>query len=128
LLTLSPAFYFWIHPAWAFFSVLFTLQDETSDDDVIASSAREMSERKSSKGQSNVVLEAWNRGKWLLGLLVLQSMSSVVLDRYQDLVREHIVITLFLTMLVGAGGNAGNQSAIKVRGPSSGTRKDLKSG
>jgi Mg/Co/Ni transporter MgtE len=30
------------------------------------------------------------------------------------LVQEHIVVTLFLTMLVGAGGNAGNQSAIKV--------------
>lgn len=28
--------------------------------------------------------------------------------------QDHIVVTLFLTMLVGAGGNAGNQSAIKV--------------
>ena len=52
--------------------------------------------------------------RWLLGLLVLQSMSSFVLDSYQDLLREHLVVTLFLTMLVGAGGNAGNQSAIKV--------------
>lgn len=54
------------------------------------------------------------RRRWLLGLLVLQSMSSFVLDSYQDLLREHLVVTLFLTMLVGAGGNAGNQSAIKV--------------
>lgn len=38
----------------------------------------------------------------------------MVLDLYQDLLRNHLVITLFLTMLVGAGGNAGNQSAIKV--------------
>ena len=52
--------------------------------------------------------------RWLLGLLVLQSMSSIVLDWYQQLLRDHLVITLFLTMLVGAGGNAGNQSAIKV--------------
>lgn len=58
--------------------------------------------------------EAWNRGRWLLGLLVLQSMSSFVLDWYQQLLRDHLVVTLFLTMLVGAGGNAGNQSAIKV--------------
>lgn len=35
---------------------------------------------------------------------------------FQDLLREHVVVTLFLTMLVGAGGNAGNQSAIKVWG------------
>jgi Mg/Co/Ni transporter MgtE len=45
---------------------------------------------------------------------VFQSTSSLVLDSYQDLLRDHLVVTLFLTMLVGAGGNAGNQSAIKV--------------
>ena len=50
----------------------------------------------------------------MLALLVLQSTSSMVLDSYQDLLRDHLVVTLFLTMLVGAGGNAGNQSAIKV--------------
>jgi hypothetical protein len=55
--------------------------------------------------------EALSRGRWLLGLLVLQSSSSFILDAYQDLIREHLVVTLFLTMLVGAGGNAGNQSA-----------------
>ena len=45
---------------------------------------------------------------------MLQSSSSFILDRYEPLIREHLFITLFLTMLVGAGGNAGNQSAIKV--------------
>lgn len=45
---------------------------------------------------------------------MLQSSSSVVLDNFQELLKENIVVTLFLTMLVGAGGNAGNQSAIKV--------------
>ena len=66
--------------------------------------------------------EAWARGTWLLGLLVLQSSSSAVLERYSDLVKDHIEITLFLTMLVGAGGNAGNQSAISViRGLATGT-------
>lgn len=37
----------------------------------------------------------------------VQSMSSVVLDQYQQLLKDHLVVTLFLTMLVGAGGNAG---------------------
>lgn len=32
----------------------------------------------------------------------------------QDLLKRHLAVTFFLTMLVGAGGNAGNQSAIKV--------------
>jgi Mg/Co/Ni transporter MgtE len=61
-----------------------------------------------------VLAEAWARGRWLLGLLALQSLSSVVLDAYADLLRDHLVVTLFLTMLVGAGGNAGGQSAIHV--------------
>lgn len=70
------------------------------------------------------VMEAWTRGKWLLALLVLQSTSSMVLESYEVLLREHLVITLFLTMLVGAGGNAGNQSAIKViRGMATGSIK-----
>eukprot|EP01124_Arcella_intermedia_P034163 TRINITY_DN8418_c0_g1_i1.p2 TRINITY_DN8418_c0_g1~~TRINITY_DN8418_c0_g1_i1.p2 ORF type:complete len:188 (+),score=24.43 TRINITY_DN8418_c0_g1_i1:43-564(+) len=58
--------------------------------------------------------EAWNRGKWLLALMVLQSSSSFLLEKFEVLLKEHLVVTLFLTMLVGAGGNAGNQSAIKV--------------
>ena len=70
----------------------------------------------------SAVGEAYERGKWLVGLLILQSSSSFVLDKYQDLIREHLVVTLFLTMLVGAGGNAGNQSAIKViRGMATGS-------
>eukprot|EP00884_Botryococcus_braunii_P011280 jgi/Botrbrau1/20152/Bobra.0173s0054.1 len=64
--------------------------------------------------EMSVFAETWSRGRWLLGLLVLQSMSSFVLDSYQQLLKDHLVVTLFLTMLVGAGGNAGNQSAIKV--------------
>lgn len=58
--------------------------------------------------------EAWDRGRWLVVLLVLQSMSSFVLSSYEALVKEHMVVTLFLTMLVGAGGNCGVQSAVKV--------------
>ena len=135
--------------------------------------------------ERGAVDEAWSRGRWLLGLLVLQSMSSVVLDRYQELLQDHLVVTLFLTMLVrcrlwvcvggggrgaaatwksglppactsagpgvrglqgcrrhaearpapctrpqvGAGGNAGNQSAIKViRGLATGTMQDTGAG
>lgn len=43
-------------------------------------------------------------------------------DSYQELLREHTVVVLFLTMLVGAGGNAGNQSAIKVSQQGAGSR------
>ena len=36
------------------------------------------------------------------------------LRRLQELIKNHVVVTLFLTMLVGAGGNAGNQSTVNV--------------
>lgn len=75
-------------------------------------------------GKEGVVREVMNRGRWLVGLLVLQSSSSFILDKYQELIKEHLVVTLFLTMLVGAGGNSGNQSAIKViRGLATGSMK-----
>ena len=82
--------------------------DDSADDDAVILTENDTERQKSA------VIEAYDRGKWLIGLLVLQSSSSFVLDSYQDLIREHLVVTLFLTMLVGAGGNAGNQSAIKV--------------
>ena len=65
-------------------------------------------------GGRSIFDEVAERSVWLLGLLVLQSLSGIVLQRYEQLLAEHVVIAVFLTMLVGAGGNAGNQSAIKI--------------
>jgi Mg/Co/Ni transporter MgtE len=58
---------------------------------------------------------------WLIALLLLQSFSSFILASFEKLLSEHIIITLFLTMLVGSGGNAGSQSTvIVVRGIATG--------
>ena len=65
-------------------------------------------------GGTDFWVEARVRAQWLLGLLALQSLSSFVLEANQGLIRDHLVITLFLTMLVGAGGNSGAQSAVLV--------------
>lgn len=54
----------------------------------------------------------WQRLSVLVTLLLFQSFSQVVLESYEGLISTNIVIPLFLTMLVGAGGNAGNQSAV----------------
>lgn len=50
----------------------------------------------------------------LVGLLLFQSCSSFILTSYSGLLQRHPVIVSFLTMLVGAGGNAGNQAAVLV--------------
>ena len=50
----------------------------------------------------------------LAGLMVIQSASGMILSRFEDMLKKHVVVTLFLTMLVGAGGNAGNQSTVNI--------------
>ena len=56
----------------------------------------------------------WERSLWLVGLLLLQSYASMILEVFEALLQKHLVITLFLPMLIGAGGNASNQSAMSV--------------
>ena len=46
---------------------------------------------------------------WLIGLMMVQSVSSVVLQRYEDLIEANVIIASYLTMLVGGGGNAAVQ-------------------
>lgn len=66
-----------------------------------------------------------DRGGWLVGLLVVQSLSSFILKSNEKLLQRHAVIVRFLTMLVGAGGNAGNQASVRViRGLATGTVDD----
>lgn len=54
------------------------------------------------------------RAGWLIGLLFFQSCSSFIIAYNEQFLQTHMVIVQFLTMLVGAGGNAGNQSAVGV--------------
>jgi len=55
-----------------------------------------------------------HRCVWLVGLLLTQSVSAVVLSQFAKLLLDHPNLVYFLTMLVGAGGNAGAQSAVLV--------------
>jgi cation transporter-like permease len=59
----------------------------------------------------------FDRSSWLIGLLIFQSLSSFILRYNESLLQKHPVIIFYLTMLVGAGGNAGNQATVKaIRG------------
>lgn len=63
-----------------------------------------------------------DRAGWLVGLLILQSCSSFILKNYEELLQSHLVLVQFLTMLVGAGGNAGNQASVRGEQPGSVSR------
>lgn len=51
---------------------------------------------------------------WLIGLLLLQSFSASILHRYDGYLEAHILFTYFIPMVVGTGGNAGNQCSVMV--------------
>jgi Mg/Co/Ni transporter MgtE len=55
-----------------------------------------------------------DRACWLIGLLIFQSGSSFILEYNEKMLQTHPTIIYFLTMLVGAGGNAGNQATVRV--------------
>ena len=56
----------------------------------------------------------FERASWLSGLLVLQSFSTMILSNNQHILEKHPTVIYFLTALVGAGGNAGNQASVRV--------------
>lgn len=56
----------------------------------------------------------WPRIGILVVLMLIQSVSSFVLEGFQSLLTDHPLIISFLTMLVGAGGNVGGQSVVLV--------------
>ena len=61
------------------------------------------------------------RSVWLVSLLVLQSVSAVILKQYEAFTSQHLFFSFFYTMLIGTGGNAGNQSAtLVIRGLATG--------
>jgi magnesium transporter len=61
------------------------------------------------------------RSPWLIGLLFLQSISSLIMRSYHVVLDGNIILAFFLTMLIGTGGNAGNQSgALVIRGLATG--------
>ena len=42
----------------------------------------------------------FERSKWLVGLLLLQSVSSVIMRHYETMLAQNVILTLFLTNLI----------------------------
>jgi len=96
-----------------------TVMEEEASEDVYRMSGVGRVER--SYFETPTTMMFFERSKWLIGLLLLQSVSSVIMRQYERTLEENVILTLFLTMLIGTGGNAGNQSAtLVIRGLSTG--------
>ena len=61
------------------------------------------------------VLEIFSqRFPWLLSLMLFQSVSGWVIERFQGLIERHVILAAFLTMLVGGGGNSSGQTVAEL--------------
>lgn len=57
---------------------------------------------------------ARQRLPWLLGLMLLQSMSSSIIGGYETFIEQHINVAAYLTMILGTGGNLGGQMTAEL--------------
>lgn len=55
-----------------------------------------------------------SRVGWLLVLIVAATLTVNVLDHFQHLLDQVVVLALFVPLLIGTGGNTGNQAATTV--------------
>ncbi len=56
----------------------------------------------------------WKRSFWLIVLVVLESVSSLVMKNYGEVIKSWVSLTFFLPILIATGGNAGMQSAMMI--------------
>lgn len=58
-----------------------------------------------------------NRIPWLCVLMISGTLSAFVIGRYQNLLDSVVILSSFMTIITGTGGNAGSQSsAMVIRG------------
>jgi len=69
----------------------------------------------------NAVKLAWNRFVWIFVLVILESISGNIIQRYQDILKVVVALSIFIPMITDTGGNAGTQSStIVIRGLATG--------
>ena len=53
----------------------------------------------------------WKRSFWLIVLVLLESISSLVIQKYSQTIQKWVALSFFIPILIDTGGNAGTQSA-----------------
>lgn len=101
---------------------IFDIVEEEASEDVYKISG--ISPIKQSYFQTPFWTMIWQRSPWLISLLLLQSISGLIMNKYNTVLDDNLVLAFFLTMLIGTGGNAGNQTgALVIRGLATGELK-----
>lgn len=89
------------------------LQEESTEDiEKLSGIGGEQSEV--SYLNTGVVLHYRRRVVWLVGLAFVSIISGYVMFRFVEVLEQAFILTLFLPMVVAAGGNSGGQAATMV--------------
>lgn len=60
-------------------------------------------------------VETWKkRIPWLLLLMVSSAFAGGIISRYESALGAYVILTSFIPMLMGSGGNAGGQSSVTI--------------
>lgn len=90
---------------------MYVLQDEVTEDIQIMAG---VSPNEESYFGTSVFQHAKNRIFWLLFLMLSATVSGVLLAHYEDAMAVMPVLTTFIPMLMGVGGNSGSQSSTLI--------------
>ncbi len=61
------------------------------------------------------VFSAWKaRVPWLLLLMVSATVTGIIISGFERALASYVVLTTFIPMLMGTGGNSGSQSSVTV--------------
>ena len=61
------------------------------------------------------VLETWKkRVPWLLLLMISATLTGSIINSFEDALAATVVLTGFIPMLMGTGGNAAGQSSVSI--------------
>lgn len=86
--------------------------EEEATEDIYRLGAVESPELVYSKSS---VLQLWSaRVRWLVILIVGAMFSSTILEGFQNTLQAITALTFYITILLGAGGNTGNQSSTLI--------------
>ncbi len=95
----------------------------THDDviDVITQEATEDLQRQAAVGPISEAyfdasfVKVWkSRAGWLSALFILQMFTLTAIERFDDVIKQVIVLTLFMPLCMSVGGNAGSQAATLI--------------
>ena len=87
-------------------------EESTEDIEKLAAISGEQSEV--SYLNTSVALQYRRRVVWLVGLAFVSIGSGYVMYRFSEVLQQAFVLSLFLPMVVAAGGNSGGQAATMV--------------